>query len=128
MRPQGELTGAQLEIMEAVWDAGAQGASLAEIWEAISVRRPIARTTALTMAARLEERGWLKRLPGGRASRYVATQPRQQAVAHLAGRFVRSFFGGSPSALLKSLLGGDRLPPEEIERLKQLLRDHGKKV
>ena|SRR5581483_3350381 len=125
MKPQGELTEAQLEVMEPVWAAGQAGTTVAEIWETIKVRRPVARTTVLTMVARLQERGWLRRKAEGRSSRYVAAKPRQQAVAHLAGQFVRAFFGGSPSALLKSLLGAERITPEELKRLRALLRARG---
>jgi BlaI family transcriptional regulator, penicillinase repressor len=126
MEPQGELTGAQLEVMEAVWAAGEQGATVAEVWEAIAAKRQVARTTVLTMVARLEERGWLSRRTNGRTLRYVAQKPRQQAVAQLARRFVQAFFSGSPSALLKSLLGEERIPPEELERLKKLVKESGK--
>ena len=126
MEPQGELTEAQLEVMEAVWAVGEKGATVAEIWEAIATKRQVARTTVLTMVTRLEERGWLTRSAMGRAHRYLAQKPRQQAVAQLARRFVQAFFSGSPSALLKSLLGEEHISPEELERLKKLVRESGK--
>jgi BlaI family transcriptional regulator, penicillinase repressor len=125
MKPQGDLTEAQLEVMEPVWAAGESGATVASIWVVIKARRPIARTTVLTMVARLEERGWLQRKADGRSIRYVARNPRHKAVAHLAGRFVRTFFAGSPSALLKSLLGAEPISPEELKRLRALLRERG---
>lgn len=128
MKPQGELTEAQLEVMEPVWASAEAGATVAEIWEAIKARRPVARTTVLTMAARLEERGWLRRKADGGSIRYVARRPRQQAVAHLARQFVAAFFGGSPSALLRSLLGSGTIAPDELKRLKALLRERGEKA
>src|SRR5262245_48873976 len=62
--PKGSLTAAQYEIMDAVWNAGAEGVSVADIWQAISHARAIGRTTVLNQVDRLEKRGWLKRLPG----------------------------------------------------------------
>lgn len=125
MKPHGELTEAQLEVMEPIWASEDVGKTVQEIWAAIKLKRPVARTTVLTMVTRLEERGWLRRKSDGRSSRYVAVKPRQQAVAHLAGQFVKAFFGGSPSALLKSLLGSEPISPEELKRLNALLRERG---
>lgn len=124
MAPRGELTESQLELMDVVWKAGNDGASVAEIWEAISAVRPVARTTILTMVGRLEERGWLERRTGDKVTRYVASTPRSLALDRLSRRFIDLFFGGSPSAFLKSLLGSESIDPEELERLRALLKDN----
>ena len=50
---RGGLTAAQLEILEAVWEAGAAGATVATIHAALRRRRPVARTTVLTLVRRL---------------------------------------------------------------------------
>jgi BlaI family transcriptional regulator, penicillinase repressor len=121
MNPRGELTEAQLELMEVVWNAGGEGASVGEIWESIAATRTVARTTVLTMVARLEERGWLKRRLGQKVIRYVASKPRSLAIGRLSRRFLAHFFDGSPSAFLKSLLGSEPIDPEELARIRRLL-------
>ena len=40
--PEGNLTPAQHEIMEVVWERGRAGATVAEIWEAVSQTRQVA--------------------------------------------------------------------------------------
>lgn len=119
--PVGTLTAAQHEILEVVWGAGQLGATVAEIWEEIGDRRRVTRTTVLNQVDRLEKRGWLKRYEHADGFRYVARQPRQQVASGLALEFVNSFFGGSASELVMSLLGSRKLSTAEISKLKALL-------
>lgn len=119
--PEGNLTPAQHEIMEVVWRHGRAGATVAEVWDAVSRTRPLARTTVLNLVDRLEKRGWLKRRQRQGTYRYTAAIGRERTGTLLAGEFVADFFGGSASDLMISLLGSKRLKPDEIDRLRQLL-------
>lgn len=119
--PEGTLTAAQHEILEAVWNSGKLGSTVAEIWGEIARHRPVTRTTVLNQVDRLEKRGWLKRYEHADGFRYVASQPRQQVASGLALEFVNSFFGGSASELVMSLLGSKKLSKADISRLKALL-------
>ena len=121
--PQGTLTPAQYEIMEVVWDAGRAGASVADVWQAISTRRGVARTTVLNLVDRLEKRGWLRRKDQDGANRYVAAVTKVRTNSALASGFVQEFFGGSASNLVMSLLGTQQLDAAEIERLRRLLAE-----
>jgi predicted transcriptional regulator len=121
--PEGRLTPAQYEIMEVVWDAGRTGASVADVWQAVSSRRSLARTTILNLVDRLEKRGWLKRREQDGANRYVAAVTRDRTNAALASGFVQEFFGGSASNLVMSLLGTEQLDAGEIQRLRRLLAE-----
>ena len=120
-KPDGNLTPVQHEIMEVIWDRGRSGASVAEIWEAVSQSRQVVRTTVLNLVDRLEKRGWLRRKPGQGANRYVAAVGRDKTSAMLAGDFVDEFFGGSAGNLVMSLLGSGRLDADEIQRLQKML-------
>jgi predicted transcriptional regulator len=123
--PASGLTAVQFEIMQVVWNAPS-GATVAEIWEAISEGREVARTTVLNLVARLDERGWLKRRKSQGVYRYVATLDRDTATANAASRFVDDFFGGSASELVLSLLGSQRLSPAELDELKKLVEQANK--
>lgn len=129
-RAEGNLTAAQYEIMQVVWNQGDAGASVAEIWQAIARRRAIGRTTVLNLVDRLEKRGWLIRSEQQRPVRYVASQDRSDTNAALAEAFVKDFFGGSASGLVMSLVGSQQLTRDELQHLwvcfEQLLRDSRK--
>lgn len=119
--PKGKLTPAQYEILEAVWAAGPDGATVAAIWEAVSVRREVGRTTILNLVDRLEKRGWLSRRKEASVFRYLAAVERDATARVMAGEFLDEFFGGSADQLILSLLGSKRLRPEDLERIRRLL-------
>ena len=120
-KPQGSLTSTQYEIVDVVWGHGTAGATVAEIWQAFSARRPVGRTTILNHVDRLEKRGWLIRREQESPLRYVAALGREKTVALLAGDFVDGFFSGSAKDLMVSLLGSKRLRPTEIDQLRRML-------
>jgi BlaI family transcriptional regulator, penicillinase repressor len=120
-KPQGSLTSTQYEILDVVWSHGPTGATVAEIWQSSSARRPVGRTTILNHVDRLEKRGWLIRRQGESPLRYLAAVGREKAVALLTGNFVDGFFGGSVRDLVVSLLGSKRLRPSDIDQLRRLL-------
>lgn len=119
--PEGTLTAAQHEILEVVWDSPRSGATITEIWHAVHRHRPITRTTVLNQVNRLERRGWLVRRKTKGGLRYLATMTRKQASQGLAREFVDSFFGGSATGLLVSLLGSKKLSADDAQRLRELL-------
>ncbi len=49
--PEGNLTPVQYEILQAVWQSGEEGATVAEIWREISKERPVGRTTILNFSS-----------------------------------------------------------------------------
>jgi BlaI family transcriptional regulator, penicillinase repressor len=122
--PDTDLTPVQFEILQVAWNAS-DGASVAEIWETISAGRDVGRTTILNLVDRLEKRGWLSRRKIDGVFRYRPTVDRETATGHVAAEFVDSFFSGSASDLVMSLLGSRRISPAEIEELRTRL---GKKT
>jgi predicted transcriptional regulator len=125
-KPEGSLTSGQHEIMAVVWQSGAEGATVAEIWQAIAAQRDVGRTTILNLVDRLERRGWLTRRDRKKPCHYLAALSREETAVFLAGGFVDDFFAGSASNLVMSLLGSKRLKPGEIERLRKVLESTSK--
>ena len=124
--PAGSLTSIQHEIMGVVWDSGAEGATVTEIWQAIATQREVGRTTILNLISRLAKRDWLVRRDHRKPTHYLAALGREETAAVLAGGFVEDFFGGSASNLVMSLLGSKRLKPSEIEQLRGVLESISK--
>ena len=120
-RPEGNLTATQHRIMEAVWQRGSSGATVTEIWQAVSAARQVGRTTVLNLVDRLQRRGWLVRRQNEKPYRYLASLDREATAALVAGDFVDGFFGGSASNLVMNLLGSGRLTREDVQRLQRLL-------
>ena len=110
---------AQWEVMNIIWDRGE--ATVGEVWQDFTARRSVARNTVLTLVARLEEKGWLRRRAEGNLLHYGATMPRQTALRQMARRLVDTAFRGSAEGLIMALLGDGELSEGESERIRAML-------
>ena len=124
--PEGQLTPAQHEIMQIVWDARRAGISVGEIWNQVKENRDVARTTILKLVDRLEQRGWVARQDPrpnqkGSAMRFAATTGRRRARALMLQQFVNDYYDGSAAELARSLLMFRCLSKEDMKELKTLL-------
>ncbi len=118
--PEGRLSPAQYEILEAIWDVGSPGATGLQIWERICKKRKVVISTTINLVARLEARGWLNRVEIDGPITFWPTLPRDQIEANVAEDFVECFFGGSASQLIMSLFGREKISPEEVQHLRKV--------
>lgn len=110
---------AQWEVLNIIWDRGE--ATVGEVWQAISAKRAVARNTVLTLVARLEEKGWLRRRAEGNVLRYSATMDEQAARRQVARQLVHTAFRGSPEGLIMALLSERELSEGEADRIRAML-------
>ena len=95
------LPDAELEIMNALWDAPAP-LTTAEL-EAALPGTPRARTTLLTLLARLEEKGCVAREKQGRGYRYLAVLAREEYLPAETKSLLAAFLAVAPATLLPPL-------------------------
>jgi predicted transcriptional regulator len=116
------LSEGQIEIMNVVWEhAPRGGATVADVWEALSDRRQVARNTVQTMLTRLEEKGWLTHEAEGAAFRYLPRHPRETAMRGLVRRLVDTAFSGSAEGLVMALLQGRGVSKVEADRIRSMI-------
>jgi len=120
-----DLSPAQREIMEIVWDRGEVTA--AEVRRVLSRTREVARNTVRTLLERMEDKGWLKHRAEGRTFLYAAARPRQDTVGQKVREVVETVCGGSPETLVAALIDYRGLKPDELARIRRLL-DQAKAV
>ncbi len=118
-KPRGRLSHAQIEIMNVLWHRGE--ATVTEVWNELSTRRPIARNTVQTMLTRLEGRGWLQHAAKGNHFLYSPTVPRASAVREIVTTLVDSAFAGSAERMVMALLDGRSFTPAEAERIRKMI-------
>src|SRR5439155_10029500 len=118
-RASSSLSPAQLEIMNVVWDRGEAG--VAQIWQELARRRPVARNTVQTMLSRLQAKGWLHYRRDGNTFLYTAAHPRQRVLGGLVSRLIDTAFAGSASSMVLSLLQGGRLSADEAQRIREMI-------
>jgi len=115
------LSGAQLEIMSVIWTRGE--ATVTEVWEKINRRRPVARTTIMTLMSRLEEKGWLKHREVTPTYIYSATRSKEQSVGEIISGVVDKVFAGSTENLVMSLLDQKKVSRKELARLREIIKE-----
>jgi len=113
------LSGAQLEIMNLVWDRGE--ATVTDVWKALQQKRPVARTTVLTVMDRLEKKGWLNRRVVDQQHLYAPARTRQATLGGMVERLVETAFAGSAEELVVALLDGRGVSDAEAKRIRTLI-------
>jgi predicted transcriptional regulator len=119
----GEL---EREIMEIMW--ARREASVRDVLEALYAQRPPGRqpayTTAMTVMARLAEKGMLERHLLGKAHIYRVTDSRDEflvrASEHLASQLVEDFGDAAIAGFVNIL---QRVAPERLARLRRRARN-----
>ena len=114
-----DLSPAQREIMEIVWERGEVTAQ--DVLRALSQTRDVARNTVRTLLERMEIKGWLKHRAAGRTFLYRPARARQATVVQKVREMVDTVCGGSAENLVAALLDARGLKREELVRIRQLL-------
>jgi BlaI family transcriptional regulator, penicillinase repressor len=114
-----DLSPAQREIMEIVWERGEVTAQ--EVRRTLSQTRNVARNTVRTLLERMEDKGWLKHRAEGRTFLYASARPRYDTIGRKVRELVETVCGGSPETLVTALLDYRGLRPDELKRIRQLL-------
>ncbi len=113
------LTPAELRLMKVLWDRGES--TVAEMVAATSAETELAYTSVLTTIRILETKGYVSHRQEGRAFLYSASIGELEAGRSEVRHVLQRFFGNSRERLLISLLGDDKLRPEELKRLKKAI-------
>ena len=114
-----ELTPAQGEIMEIIWERGEVSAT--GVRKVLSLSRPVARNTVRTLLERMEEKGWITHREDGRTFLYWAARPRHASIGQKVREVIETVCGGSPEALVTALLDYRGLSRAELERVRDML-------
>lgn len=114
-----DLSPAQREIMDVVWERGEVNAR--EVRRVLARTRDVARNTVRTLLERMEGKGWLTHRTEGRTFLYAAARPRHDTVGQKVREIVDTVCGGSPEALVAALIDYRGLRPDELQRIRQLL-------
>jgi predicted transcriptional regulator len=122
-RKSNTLTEAELRLMRLLWQRGESAVS--DLVAAIPSDEALAYNSVLTTLRILEQKGYVEHRQEGRAFIYAPAVAEREAsrseIRHVLGRF----FGNSREQLLLSLLGDEEISAEEIQRMKDAIRDAG---
>jgi predicted transcriptional regulator len=107
--------------MAVLWERGP--ATVGDVQEAVRVKHDVSYSTVQTMLRILESKGYVRHEKQGRAFVYRPVvdekQARRKALRHLVSRL----FDNSPTLLVLNVLEDDAISPEELRRLKKMIKD-----
>src|SRR5215216_1033404 len=109
----------ELEVMSILWRLGS--ATVAEVRDALD--EPLAYTSVLSALQTLEEKGFVRHEPEGRAYRYYATVEQDAAGGSALARIREAIFHGSAERMFAQLVSDRDLPRAELERMRRLLAE-----
>jgi len=126
MSEKHQLARVQLAIMQVLWDL--DEASVSAVQQALRPERDLAYTTVGTMLAKMEANGQVAHRTEGRSNIYRALLPREKVSQSMVADLAERLFRGDVSQLMCSLLDGSDVSPEELTRLKKLIRQKEKEL
>lgn len=117
------LPNAELDILAWLWSHGPGTAR--QVRDALAGRRPMAHATALTFLARLERKGLVTRrkVAGQRGYLYSPTRRPEPTYRRMTRDLLDRVFAGNPVRLVASLFDSHTPSKEQVEQLRQLLRE-----
>lgn len=116
-----KLSKLELQIMEALWTAGAS--AIRDIQESFPAKNRPAYTTVQTMVYRLEAKKALRRSRKiGNAHIFEAVITREAAQRRLVDEFL-SLFGGRMQPVMAHLIEAGNLTPADVADAEKLLKD-----
>jgi predicted transcriptional regulator len=113
------LTDGEARLMTVLWER--TSATVADIVAALESEGPVNYSTVQTLLRILEKKGYVEHRKSGRAFIYRPVVDQQQARRRALKHLVSRLFNGSPSLLVLNVLEHERIAPDELKRLKQLL-------
>ena len=109
----------ELEVMSILWRLGS--ATVAEVKE--QLEETLAYTSVLSALQTLEDKGYVRHEPEGRAYRYFPVVEAERAGGSALARIRDAIFHGSAERMFAQLVADRGLGREELERMRRLLAD-----
>jgi predicted transcriptional regulator len=109
----------ELAVMSVLWRLGS--ASVSEVRDALD--EDLAYTSVLSALQTLEDKGYVRHEPEGRAYRYFPTVAADRAGGSALARIRDAIFQGSAERMFAQMVADRKLDRKALESMKQLLAE-----
>ncbi|MGV3539096.1 MAG: BlaI/MecI/CopY family transcriptional regulator [Rufibacter sp.] len=116
-----EPTKAELEILQVLWQHGPSTVRLVN--DELNQQRPVNYTSTLKLMQIMVDKGLLKRDESSMKHIYHVAEAEEKTKDHLLDKFVHAMYNGSASKLVMQLLGNQKTSREELEAIKELIKN-----
>jgi predicted transcriptional regulator len=111
------LTNRELDIMAVLWREGP--GTVNEVWKGLE--DDLAYSTVLTMLRTLEGKGHVRHEAEGKAYRYFPVTRPEDVGGRAIERVLDKIYQGSRELMVTRLLADEKVSPEELRRIRELL-------
>ena len=119
-KPSTTPTDVEIEILRVLWRCGPS--SVREVHCELQLTRETGYSTTLKMMQVMYGKGLLLRDESERPQRYRPAVSQEKTQLKLIDNLVQKAFGGAASRMLLRALSAKRVPPEELNEIKRLIR------
>ena len=116
-------TGRELEILKVLWELGPSSVRAVHIHLEPSDGEDLAYNTVQTLMRIMENKKLVSHHVEGRTFVYTPLFSREESAA----RFLDRVFDGAAAQLMQCLIRAERVPPDELERMQNLIADARRK-
>jgi BlaI family penicillinase repressor len=119
------ISNAEWEVMKVLW--GRSPATAEDVVRALSAKTDWKPKTIMTLITRLVKKGVLSYEKKGRAYEYFPTIDEEQCIRDESRSFIQRVYDGAMKPMLVNFLKEARLSKKDIEELKRILDERGRK-
>jgi BlaI family transcriptional regulator, penicillinase repressor len=114
-------TKTEMDVLQVLWQYGPS--TVRFVHDKLNEQKEaVIYTSTLKLMQVMKEKGMLARDESSMKHVYTAILQEEKVKGNMLGRFVDSMYNGSPSNLMMALLGNDKTSAEELEKIKELLK------
>jgi predicted transcriptional regulator len=125
MAQQNKPTAGELEILDVLWERDA--ATVRDVYEFLSARKPTAYTTVLKLMQIMHEKGLVERDDSSKAHIYRAKQTQDETQKNLVSDLLEKAFRGSALRLVQHVLETKPASKAELTEIRKLITEAEKK-
>lgn len=114
-------TDSELNILQIIWSKGP--CSVRTVNEVLNEEKEVGYTTTLKLMQIMTDKGLVIRDTSTRSHIYSAVVSEEDTKGKLLDGFLESTFQGSASKLVMQALGNHKTSPEELEKIKTLIKE-----
>lgn len=114
-------TKGELDVLQVLWQYGPS--TVRFVHDKLNEQKEaVIYTSTLKLMQVMKEKGMLDRDESSMKHVYSAALEEKRVKSTMLNRFVDAMYNGSPADLIVALLGNDKTSPEEIDKVKELLK------
>ena len=115
-------TKTEFDVLQVLWQFGPSTVRFVHD-KLIQQKGEVAYTSTLKLMQVMHEKGILERDENQMRHLYSAVPPERELTQTVLNRFIENTFKGSPSSLVVALLGNNDTSAEELNKIRELLRN-----